>query len=112
MNRRIDLHGANDALPIPQRHAHRGTDAMNGDRFSAQESRVFEGVGRHERDLLLGDHLQNRSRDRDVLRLGAFDEAREFRNRIARSSKRMMRPRSTGRYLKIMSMTVLSSVLR
>ena len=54
---------------------------MDGDRLSAEEARVFEGVGGHQRHLLLGHHLQDRARDRDVLGVRPFDELRQLRDR-------------------------------
>ncbi len=84
VDRRVDLHGADDVVPVPEGDAHRRTDAVDGDRLAAQEARVLERVRGHQGDLLLRHHLQDRARDRNVLLIGAFDELRQFRLRLSR----------------------------
>ena len=55
---------------------------MDRDRLPAEQACVFERVRRHQRDLLLGDHLQDRAGDRDIARLRRFEEARQLRHRL------------------------------
>ena len=83
VNGRVDLHRADDAVPVPQRDAHRRPNAVDGDRLAAQQPRIFQRVGGHQRHLLLRHHLQNGPGDRNVLRFRSFDEPRQLGHGIA-----------------------------
>ena len=81
VDRGVDLHGADHAIAVPQRHAHRRADAMDRDRLAAEQAGVLECVGGQQGYLLLGHHLEDVARDRDVLPLEALTELRQLRHR-------------------------------
>ena len=59
VNARVDLHGPDHAVAVPERDAHRGADLLDPDRLPGLEPTVRQGVRGEHRDPFPDDRVDD-----------------------------------------------------